>query len=439
MNLKFPKVLLIDDDKPFGEALCRWLSELGYQPSVATTAAQGVALLEQGDFEAILLDLQLPDVSGHAIIRQLKNLGVATPVIVVSGTTEMDDVVRAWRENAADFLRKPFRIEDLSTALDKALRRGPEANAAAARPASGTTSPAGAPSAPARAPVVAASPGQPGRLRPAVAKLVDRFKSGAIRLPILDPRVLRLPEFLTTENWQIEELADVVTRDSNLAAGILRQANSSAYSRGRELTSVRDACTRLGSKAIVAIAFEITVRGQFTLPQEPGKTALKNCWRNAVVASRVAPLLGEMLRLPDREHLRLPTLFHNIGELLSICLLADSDDSVGGAPTLAQLALEVGAIHEDIGAALATSWQLPSSVIRLAGCHHRASREPEPKEEKLLRHLVLASWAIALRAGFTYFPHHTGFEPGALLHPLGLSEEKVAPLYAKLRTWYVDA
>ena len=443
MKLKSPKVLVIDDDKPFGEALTRWLSELGYQPTVAMSAAQGVALLEQGDFEAILLDLQLPDVSGHAIIRQLKNAGIAIPVIVVSGTTEMDDIVRAWRENAADFLRKPFRIDDLSTALDKALKRDLQANAATTQPASGTTSPAGAspgaPSAPARAPVVGASPGQPGRLRPAVAKLVDSLKAGAVRLPILDPRVVRLPEFLTTQNWSVDELADTVTLDSNLAAGILRSANSAAHSRGKELTSLRDACARLGSKAVVAIAFEITINGQFTAPQEPCKTALKNSWRNAVVASRVAPLLGEMLRLPDREELRLATLFHNVGELLAICLLADLDRPAGVVITPAQLAVEVDAMHEDLRVALATSWKLPSAVIRLAGNHHRSAKEPEPKEEKLLRNVVLASWSIALRAGFTYFPGQDGVEPGTFLQALGLGEQPMAPVYEKIKTWQVDA
>ena len=364
------------------------------------------------------------------------------PVIVVSGTTELDDVVRAWRENAADFLRKPFRIDDLSTALDKALGRSLQTNAAATQPASGTTRPSGAgpgaSSAPVRAPAVASSPGQSAQLRPAVAKLLDSLKAGAVRLPILDPRVVRLPEFLTTQNWSVDDLADTVTCDSNLAAGILRSANSAAHSRGKEITSLREACARFGSKAIVAIAFEITVKGQFTAPQEPCRTALRNSWRNAVVASRVAPLLGEMLRLPDREELRLATLFHNVGELLSICLLADLDPPSGVVITPAQLAVEVGAMHEDLGVALATSWELPSSVIRLAGHHHRPTKEPEPKEEKLLRHLVLASWSIALRAGFTYFPGQDGVEPGAFLQALGLSEEQVAPLYEKITTWQVD-
>ncbi len=443
MKLEFPEVLLIDDDVLFGEALSRWLSELGYRPSVATSAAEGVALLERGDFKAILIDLQLPDLSGHAIIRQLKNAGSTIPVIVVSGTTDMDDIIRAWREEAADFLRKPFRIDDLSVALDKALKRDSEVSSTPPAPASRPTRPAGAdPGAPppsARAAPAAASPAPPQRPRPSAVGLIDNLKAGAVRLPVLDPRVARLPEFLSRRDWSIDELVDTVTGDSSLSAGILRSANSIAYSRGKEIASMREACTWLGSKAIVAIAFEITVKGQFAVPQEPFRTALKGSWRNAIVASRAAPLLAEVLQLPDREDLRLLTLFHNVGELAALSMLAELDRPSAVAMTPAQLAIEVEAVHEELGAVLATSWRLPTPLIRLAGHHHRPAREPEPKDEKLIRHLVLASWAIAQRAGYTYFPDQAGVGLEASLKEIGLSEAQVTPILEKIKAWRVDA
>ena len=133
MRLKLPRALVVDDDQPFGEALSRWLSELGYQPFVATSAAQGVALLKNGHFDVLLLDLQLPDLSGQSIIRRLNHAGAAIPVIVVSGTSEMDDLVQAWSENAAGFLRKPFRLDVLAATLRKVLKRGSRWTAAPSR------------------------------------------------------------------------------------------------------------------------------------------------------------------------------------------------------------------------------------------------------------------------------------------------------------------
>jgi len=273
---------------------------------------------------------------------------------------------------------------------------------------------------------------------------------------------VRLAEFLTTEDWTIEDLADAVTRDSNLAAGVLRRANSALFGRGKELTSPREACTRLGSKAVVALAFELIIGAQFKAPQEPYRTVLKNAWRNAIVASRVAPPLGRvlmssdtadssmvrrprlnqevgrMLLSPDAADLSLLALFHNLGELLCVCLLAELARLPSLAVTPEQLAVEVEALHEILGAALATSWKLPSSVIRLVGHHHRPAQQPEPKEQELLRNLILASWSMALKAGFTYLPGHESVSTGDFLEVLGLDEQRVKHVYERVRTWPVD-
>ncbi|TAN40120.1 MAG: response regulator [Nitrospirae bacterium] len=484
MKLEFPKVLLIDDDEPFSKALVRWLSELGYRPSIAPTAVEGIALLEQGGFEALLLDLQLPDGSGHAILRQLHRVGMRVPVIVVSGTAEMDDVVRVWHENAADFLRKPFRIEDLAASLDRALGRALRENPSESRPSlatapvapaparaqpdadaerrshlevtaaaqgstagakdlrsapsalRGTAVPRGGPGTPAAAATAGAAPIP--HLRPAASKLLERLKAGTVRLPILDPRVARLPELLRSDNWTLEDLVNTVTRDGGLAAGILRSANSAVLARGKELTSLRDACTRLGSRAVIAIAFEITVKGQFAAPSEPFRSILKSSWRNAIVASRVAPALGEMLRVAEPDELRLMALFHNVGELLCVCLLPGMQGQSASTVTLEQLAAEIEGMHEELGAILATSWKLPPSVLRMAGHHHRPAQHPEPKDQSTSRNLVLASWAIALRAGFTYLPGQEAVDPGEFLNELGLTQQHVSHVYDAIKTWSVE-
>lgn len=432
------RVLVIDDDQSFSDALVRWLSQLGYESAVASSAAQGVAHLEQVRFDAVLLDLKLPDVNGHAVIRKVKKSGNAVPIIVVSGTAEIEDILRAWRGEAADFLRKPFHIHDLAATLGKVLGTASVTTPfVKPRPVEAVAG-AGSINAAQAVPRVPTLAGQSGRLRAtALSDLIHKLNTGALTLPILDPRVSRLPEFLTTQNWTIDDLADTVARDSNLAAGILRNANSAGYARGKELTTLHDACARLGAKAVVALAFEITVKGQFSVPHEPSRTALKNSWRSAVVASRVAPILGEMLALPDREDLRLMSLFHNIGEPLSICLLADLQRQTGASLTAAQLSIQVDAMHEEVGKALATSWKLPSAVIRLAGHHHRPAFEPEPEEERRLRHVILASWGIALRAGFTYFPEQDNLNLQPLIQVLGLSEPQVQPIFEEIKTWQV--
>lgn len=458
MKFQLRRVLIIDDDESFSKALSRWLVQLACQPISATSAAQGIALLEQGSFDALLLDLELPDIHGHAIIRQLNSAGAPLPVIVISGTQEIDDIVRAWRENAADFLRKPFRAEELAAALDRAFLRKPPLNAAPEQPPNGPPTPIGASSAagvaaapatslrsaqahaanaePARGAFAASPPtSTTGGLRPAVAKLAEDIRQGVVRLPILDPKVTQLPQFLSSDKWTIEELTDTLTRDANLAAAILRRANSTGFLRGKEITSLRDACGRLGSKTVVTIAFEITIGAQFAGTPEPFRSILKNAWRNAVTASRVAPVLGEMLGLKDRDELRLLSLFHNLGELMGLCLLSELDPPSTAKVDLEHLAAEVKTLHEDLGMALAASWKLPSAVVRMAGHHHRPFRQPESSDQLRTRSLVLASWSMALRAGFVYLPGHEAIDPAEFLDVLGLDSAQVEPVYERIKTW----
>ena len=431
MKLTFPKVLVIDDDAAFREALSRWLSELGYAPSGAASAVGGVALLDQGDFEAILLDLQLPDVSGHAIIRQLNNAGITVPVIVVSGTAEMDDVVRAWRRNAADFLRKPFRLEDLSTALDKALRRDlPES-------ASSAPEPEHAPPKQQIPRVVEPPHPSPKRrtgVRPAVARLKEELRKGTVTIPILDPKVAAIQAFLTRDDYHIQEVSDTVGRDGALTAGVLRAANTAYYARGASVNSLRDACVRIGPRRVIGVALEVAVQNQFRVPQEPFRTILQALWQNSIVTSRVAGAIARAAGRDDSDDLQIAALLHNIGELLCVRLFSELDGGNDALP-LAALADEIANIHEDFGMALATSWGLPASIIRIAGHHHRPVPGREPGDHTTIRHLVLAAWAMALAAGFTYLPGQDAIDPEPFLNAVALERALLDQIGQDLKTW----
>jgi two-component system response regulator AtoC len=125
MTNRLPHVLIIDDDEPFGTALSTWLVELGFQATIATTASHGVSLLKQTDCDVLLLELELPDIHGLAVLRQLEREGHRTPVVVMSGSAETEDVVQVWRQNAVDFLSKPFQIEELHSLGHSCQQRCP--------------------------------------------------------------------------------------------------------------------------------------------------------------------------------------------------------------------------------------------------------------------------------------------------------------------------
>jgi HD-like signal output (HDOD) protein len=127
-------------------------------------------------------------------------------------------------------------------------------------------------------------------------------------------------------------------------------------------------------------------------------------------------------------------LLHNLGELLCLKLFADLRADAPAEGLLDELAPEIERVHEDFGMALARSWNLPMSLVRIIGYHHRP-RPGASTDESVVRHLILAASKMALKAGFQYLPNQSGADPVPDLKKLGLAEADVAQLYVEAATW----
>jgi len=117
------RLLIVEDDPVFAASLRYLLSHAGFQTECATSGVSGLALLETTStpFDLVLLDIDLPDISGHDVIRLARERGYDVPVIVVSGDSEIDAAIQALRLGAMDFVRKPFETEILLYAINRAL------------------------------------------------------------------------------------------------------------------------------------------------------------------------------------------------------------------------------------------------------------------------------------------------------------------------------
>ncbi|MDX2018920.1 MAG: response regulator [Deltaproteobacteria bacterium] len=115
-------VLIVDDDAGLSKSVRQVLERQGLQTHTASSVEQALALLKQ-PIDLILLDLGLPDMSGHALLKSLRDAGrLDLPVIIMSGTGNIEDVIEAMRNRAADYLRKPFFPEQLTAAVDRVLK-----------------------------------------------------------------------------------------------------------------------------------------------------------------------------------------------------------------------------------------------------------------------------------------------------------------------------
>ena len=117
------RILVVEDDPETAGQLVEQLTASGYQVDLA---ASGNDALRQGaarDYAVITIDRMLPDIDGIAVMRQLRDDGVAAPFLIISALGEVDDRVRGLRAGGDDYLVKPFSFVELLARLEALGRR----------------------------------------------------------------------------------------------------------------------------------------------------------------------------------------------------------------------------------------------------------------------------------------------------------------------------
>jgi DNA-binding response OmpR family regulator len=120
---KAMKLLVVDDDRLFATLVQRGLHEEGYAVDVAPTGTEGRMLAHVNTYDGIILDVALPDVTGLQIARELRLEGRATPILMLTGNTSREDIVRGLDAGADDYLTKPFDMDILKARVRALVRR----------------------------------------------------------------------------------------------------------------------------------------------------------------------------------------------------------------------------------------------------------------------------------------------------------------------------
>ena len=115
------RLLIIEDDTGFATSMKRLLINAGYEAEIADTGLSGLEQLAFASPDLVLVDINLPDMTGHEVIRTAREQGLNAPVIVVSGESEIDAAILALRLGALDFVRKPIEPEILLHSVARAL------------------------------------------------------------------------------------------------------------------------------------------------------------------------------------------------------------------------------------------------------------------------------------------------------------------------------
>ncbi|MDQ6950912.1 MAG: heavy metal response regulator transcription factor [Mariprofundales bacterium] len=120
------KILLVEDEVRVVQFVQKGLREEGHAVDVSYDGEEGEFLGEVNDYDLIILDLMLPKKNGLVVCRELRDRGVATPVLMLTARDSVEDKVRGLDAGADDYLVKPFAFEELLARVRALLRRRSE-------------------------------------------------------------------------------------------------------------------------------------------------------------------------------------------------------------------------------------------------------------------------------------------------------------------------
>ena len=115
------RILIVEDEKPISDLIKLSLTKAGYSCSCVYDGATAANILEEENFDLVLLDVMLPEVSGFELMEYIQPTG--TPVIFITAKNSLDDRVKGLRMGAEDYIIKPFDVMELLARVEVVLRR----------------------------------------------------------------------------------------------------------------------------------------------------------------------------------------------------------------------------------------------------------------------------------------------------------------------------
>ena len=117
------RILLIEDDPATSKSIELMLGHANFNVYTTDLGKEGIDLAKLYDYDLILLDLVLPDINVHDVLRQLRVARIDTPILILSGETDTESKMRGFGSGADDYLTKPFHREELIARIHAIIRR----------------------------------------------------------------------------------------------------------------------------------------------------------------------------------------------------------------------------------------------------------------------------------------------------------------------------
>jgi DNA-binding NtrC family response regulator len=117
------KILVIDDDKDMCDFLTGFLTEEGYIVKTLNKGSKVISELKKENYQIVLLDLKMPDVKGEEVLKQIRKTDTDLCVIIITAYPSIDSAIETMKNEAYDYIKKPFKIAELREVIQSAVKR----------------------------------------------------------------------------------------------------------------------------------------------------------------------------------------------------------------------------------------------------------------------------------------------------------------------------
>ena len=116
------RILLVEDDEHIRNTVTTFLREAGYSVDICADGNEAHSMLYENVYQLVILDIMLPGISGHELLKEVRNLG-NTPVLMMTALADDENQLRAFDAEADDYVTKPFKIQLFMKRVEALLRR----------------------------------------------------------------------------------------------------------------------------------------------------------------------------------------------------------------------------------------------------------------------------------------------------------------------------
>ncbi len=371
------KILCVEDDV-FVRMMLQRTFQSQFEVIAVSSGSAAVEELRSQEFAVCVTDLNMPGFSGLELAQFMRDQGIPTQVIVVSGGFADRAVASELRRLGARCLSKPFRTGEIRELVRASL------DAYKARQV-----------------VAEAGNADDAELVRQVQTLTQQIRSGR-DLPSIDTRAVDLVQRCGVRTPEIEELIEIIVGDPALTVQALQLINTAGLGGARRVTDVKEACNRLGAVRLVGLVQELLVKRAICVDRGEWAGVFEDMWKVGRLTAEKASVAAESFSDPSPSEVYVAALLHNVGELL-ICYDAAIQFEKLTPQVLDAVSRIVASEHEDIGERVLRAWHMPRAVWTVAGEHHGPSNRVAPLLEQR-RRVILQSWSEAVAECGMYLP-----------------------------------